>query len=371
MSLNILYNKYNQKYISWVVNNLYHFRKIKGEIMDQIQQTVKKYILWHKEKGGEPPAFDTAKYKNYNVFLKYLNLPYFTFLENQYFYKKETIRIVVDQITECDKIYHNEKRQEMVHRHEFFELFYVYSGKCISTIDDVPVEFHQGDIGLYSPKAIHCMKTPDDGDVVINILIRKNLFDQTFLNMADDNDLITGFFMDALYNPNSNQKHVIFKREQTTIAPSIVIQMLYEYQKNDVFCQNILSAYLVCLLSDLARSYTNRLSHVPMHRNNLPITSLLSYINEHYQTLTLEELAEQFHYSTRTISNFIQRETGKTFRETLQNYRLVHACQYLSKTDISLNDLPELVGYSQRSTFERAFKEYFHCTPAQYRKNHQ
>ena len=34
--------------------------------------------------------------------------------------------------------------------------------------------------------------------------------------------------------------------------------------------------YLVCLLSDLARSYTNRLSHVPMHRNNLPITSLLS-----------------------------------------------------------------------------------------------
>ena len=40
--------------------------------------------------------------------------------------------------------------------------------------------FHQGDIGLYSPKAVHCMKTPDDGDVVINVLIRKNLFDQTF-----------------------------------------------------------------------------------------------------------------------------------------------------------------------------------------------
>ena len=129
--------------------------------------------------------------------------------------------------------------------------------------------------------------------------------------------------------------------------------------------------YLVCLLSDLARSYTNRLSHVPMHRNNLPITSLLSYINEHYQTLTLEELAEQFHYSTRTISNFIQRETGKSFRETLQNYRLIHACRYLTKTDISLNDLPELVGYSQRTAFERIFKKYFHCTPAQYRKNHQ
>ncbi|MBC5786649.1 AraC family transcriptional regulator [Clostridium facile] len=259
----------------------------------------------------------------------------------------------------------------MVHQHEFFELFYVYSGKCISTIDEVPVEFHQGDIGLYSPKAIHSMRTPDDGDVVINILIRKKLFEQTFLSMVDNNDLITGFFMDALYNPNSNQKHVVFKKEQTTIAPMIVIQMLYEYKKNDSFSQDILASYFSCLLSDLARSYTHKLSRTIMRRNNIDISILLTYINVHYQTITLEKLAEHFHYSSRSISDFILKETGRTFRETLQNYRLVHACQYLSKTDISLNDLPELVGYSQRSTFERAFKEYFHCTPAQYRKNHQ
>ena len=342
--------------------------------MEQIFKEVREYIAQNKNEYGPPVKFDFSKIDYGTImenFLQKNKVPYFIFSEKQYFLKHELIHISIDQITNRDLKYNLAGRQNMVHQHEFFELFYVYSGKCISTIDEVPVEFHQGDIGLYSPKAVHCMKTPDDGDVVINVLIRKNLFDQTFLNMADDNDLITGFFMDALCNPNSNQKHVIFKREQTTIAPSIIIQMLYEYKKNDVFCQNILSAYLVCLLSDLARSYTNRLSHVPMHRNNLPITSLLSYINEHYQTITLEELAEQFHYSTRTISNFIQRETGKTFRETLQNYRLVHACQYLSKTDISLNDLPELVGYSQRSTFERAFKEYFHCTPAQYRKNHQ
>lgn len=330
--------------------------------MDEIQKIVQQYVHRHKEWCGSPPKYNREK-QDYHETEQCLRNTYFTFSENKYFLSNEVIHISVDQIREWDVLYHTIKRQNIFHNHEFFELFYVYSGKCISTIDDVPMEFQKGDIGLYSPKAIHCMKTPDDGDVVINVLIRKNLFDQTFLNMADDNDLITGFFMDALYNPNSNQKHVVFKREQTTIAPSIVIQMLYEYQKNDMFCQNILSAYLVCLLSDLARSYTNRLSHVPMHRNNLPITSLLSYINEHYQTITLEELAEQFHYSTRTISNFIQRETGKTFRETLQNYRLIHACRYLTKTDISLNDLPELVGYSQRTAFERIFKKYFHAEP--------
>lgn len=342
--------------------------------MEQIFETVKEYIAQNRDECGSPVKFDFSKIDYGTIVEKFLQkskIPYFIFSEKQYFLEHELIHIGIDQITNRDLKYNLAGRQKMVHQHEFFELFYVYSGKCISTIDDVPVEFHQGDIGLYSPKAIHSMRTPDDGDVVINILIRKKLFEQTFLSMVDNNDLITGFFMDALYNPNSNQKHVVFYREQTTIAPMIVIQMLYEYKKNDSFSQDILASYFSCLLSDLARSYTHKLSRTTMHRNNIDVSVLLTYINLHYQTITLEKLAEHFHYSSRSISDFILRETGKTFRETLQNYRLVHACQYLSKTDISLNDLPELVGYSQRNTFERAFKKFFHCTPAEYRKNHQ
>ena len=336
--------------------------------MEQIFKEVREYIAQNKNEYGPPVKFDFSKIDYGTImenFLQKNKVPYFIFSEKQYFLKHELIHISIDQITNRDLKYNLAGRQNMVHQHEFFELFYVYSGKCISTIDEIPVEFHQGDIGLYSPKAIHSMRTPDDGDVVINILIRKKLFEQTFLSMVDNNDLITGFFMDALYNPNSNQKHVVFKKEQTTIAPMIVIQMLYEYKKNDSFSQDILASYFSCLLSDLARSYTHKLSRTIMRRNNIDISILLTYINVHYQTITLEKLAEHFHYSSRSISDFILKETGRTFRETLQNYRLVHACQYLSKTDISLNDLPELVGYSQRSTFERAFKEYFHCTPAQ------
>ena len=231
--------------------------------MEQIFKEVREYIAQNKNEYGPPVKFDFSKI-DYGIvmenFLQKNKVPYFIFSEKQYFLKHELIHISIDQITNRDLKYNLAGRQNMVHQHEFFELFYVYSGKCISTIDEVPVEFHQGDIGLYSPKAIHSMRTPDDGDVVINILIRKKLFEQTFLSMVDNNDLITGFFMDALYNPNSNQKHVVFKKEQTTIAPMIVIQMLYEYKKNDSFSQDILASYFSCLLSDLARSYTHKLS---------------------------------------------------------------------------------------------------------------
>lgn len=227
-------------------------------------------------------------------------------------------------------------------------------------------------MGIYSPKAIHCAQTPNDGDVIINIIVRKKLFDQAFINMSEDNDLITGFFIDALYNPKSNQKYVVFKKEQMTVSPWIVFLMLHEYQRNNMFSQKTLTSYLICLLSDLACCYTNRLPHTPLqHNSSIDISSLLSYINTNCQTVTIEKLAEEFHYSVRSISSFIQRETGKTFRQLLQSYRLQLACRYLTKTDIPLSDLSELVGYSQRSSFERSFREYFHVTPAQYRKTYR
>lgn len=337
--------------------------------MEQLLNQIQQYVDRHRT--SEFPFFSkTPPYHPQESVYK--GIRYHTFLESRYFHSDQTVLVGVEQITDFDKAYNLYGRQKDMHNHEFFELFYVYSGTCICTIEDTPVEFHQGDIGLYSPKAIHCVQTPNDGDVIINVLIRKKLFDQTFLSMAEDNDLITGFFIDALYNPNSNQKYVVFKKEQMTVSPWIVFLMLHEYQRDNIFSQKTLTSYLICLLSDLACCYTNRLPHTPMQRNSsIDISSLLSYINTNCQTVTIEKLAEEFHYSVRSISSFIQRETGKTFRQLLQSYRLQLACRYLTKTDIPLGDLSELVGYSHRSSFERSFREYFHVTPAQYRKTYQ
>ena len=337
--------------------------------MEQLLHKIQQYVVQHKKSDfpffSMTPPYDLKEYI-------YQGIHYHTFLEDRCFITDQVIIVAVEQITEFDKKHNLSYRQKDMHNHEFFELIYVYSGKCICTIENMSIEFNQGDVVLHSPKAIHCVQTPNDGDVIINILVRKKLFDQTFLNMADDNDLITGFFMDALYNPNSSQKYIAFKKEQMTIAPIIIFLMLYEYQENKIFCQKILPSYFLCLLSDMARCYTNTISHTLLPRNSdIDISSLLSYINTNCQTVTIKKLADHFHYSIRTISNFIQNEAGKTFRQILQSYRLQRSCKYLIETDIPVEHISELVGYSQRSTFERAFKEYFHCTPAQYRKNHQ
>lgn len=341
--------------------------------MDAILETVSGYIDMHRQ--GILPSQNRPYSKKRMIFDPtpscFRGIEYFTFLEDRFFEVDEQIHLDIDQITEKDKLHNTYFRQKIMHNHEFFEIFYVYSGRCISTINDQPQEFAQGDICFYTPQAIHCMQTPEEGDVVINLLIRKTLFDETFLTFVNNNDLVTGFFIESLYNSNSEQRHVVFHRDQATIARPIILQMFYESIRHDSFSQDILRSYLVCLLSDLARSYTRSLADVPsLSGKQLDIREVVSYISRHYQTLTIQKLAETFGYSVRSMSGFIHSKTGKNFRETLRSFRLRGACRLLTSPDIPLEEIPYQVGYAQRSSFERAFKENFHMTPSEYRKKY-
>lgn len=342
--------------------------------MDPVLETVNQYIDRHRR--GVLPSQNRPRTPEDSIrdprpkFSQ--GIRYFTFLEDRCFGIDEQIHLTIDQITEVDKARHILVRQKLMHNHEFFEIFYVYSGRCISTINGEDREFSEGDICLYTPNAIHCMQTPEEGDVVINLLIRKSLFDETFLNLVRNNDLVTGFFIDSLYNTNSRQRHIVFHKNQATIARPIILQMFYEQLKHDGFSQNILRSYLVCLFSDLARSYTQSLTEAPaLNGKQLDMKEVISYIERHYKTLTIEELAAAFGYSVRSMSGFICSKTGKTFRDTIKSFRLRNASRLLCETDLPLDAIAFEVGYTQRCSLERAFKNNFHISPAEYRRRYR
>ncbi|NMM65209.1 helix-turn-helix transcriptional regulator [Clostridium sp. P21] len=55
----------------------------------------------------------------------------------------------------------------------------------------------------------------------------------------------------------------------------------------------------------------------------------------------------------------------------LQNIKLKQACFYLSKTNLSVQEIIEKVGYSGSSHFYHIFKKNFTLTPNEYRKQVQ
>lgn len=102
---------------------------------------------------------------------------------------------------------------------------------------------------------------------------------------------------------------------------------------------------------------------------SLLIQKALEYIREYYdQGITLEEIAERLHVTEEYLSGQFRKETGRTFTETIRKYRIENVKKLLTTTTYKLNQIAEMVGYSDPKYMSRVFKEETGILPLEYRK---
>lgn len=83
--------------------------------------------------------------------------------------------------------------------------------------------------------------------------------------------------------------------------------------------------------------------------------------------LTLTDVAEAFGVSERNL-RFVFTEAGTSFRELYKEVRLTYACRALKRTDNPVEQVALHAGFSEPSTFSRAFKQWSGLTPNQFRE---
>lgn len=81
---------------------------------------------------------------------------------------------------------------------------------------------------------------------------------------------------------------------------------------------------------------------------------------------TAEGIARELHMSVRTLHRSLRQE-GATFRELLSRLRHEQAVRFLANPSISISEVAFLLGFSEVSSFYRAFKNWTGTTPADYR----
>jgi AraC-like DNA-binding protein len=80
-----------------------------------------------------------------------------------------------------------------------------------------------------------------------------------------------------------------------------------------------------------------------------------------------DEVAKRFGMSRRTMTRHLARE-GVNFRELLEEVRRHGALRYLETTDVPLTGLATLLGYTETSSFCRAFMRWRGQSPLAYRR---
>jgi two-component system response regulator YesN len=85
------------------------------------------------------------------------------------------------------------------------------------------------------------------------------------------------------------------------------------------------------------------------------------------EQITLKGLAAQYNVSVSTITQTFQRKAGVSFHKYLTECRVRRAVE-LMEEGIPLEEVGRQVGYSDHSSFYRAFVQCMGSSPREYRK---
>ena len=256
-------------------------------------------------------------------------------------------------------------RQELFHRHDFFYFNFTYQGEydSISYKYDNRITIREGELYAGQPFAGHALRVHDDKETtIIGVLIQRETFFRTFLPMLSSNTRLFHFLLDPATNEFS-EEFIHFKIEDDCNIRTLLEMMVIEYANKQEDTQVVLKSLALSFLLQVARQFVQTTRTSAAENTS---EKILQYMSEHFDTVTLKDIAKHFSYHPNYISTLLHRELGKSFSEILLEQRMERAVILLKGTSLSIEEIAMLLGYSNSSNFYKAFREYFQYSPREY-----
>lgn len=264
-------------------------------------------------------------------------------------------------------IKHYRYNPEFIHKHEFFQIIYVHSGTCIHYVNGEDLKLTKGDLFILSPNISHSLKV-FDGTIVLSICICQNTFNDYFSEFLKSDNILSSFFLNALYT-KKYENYIIFHIDKDENLKSLILKMLFEQFNNKKYSKKIISSLLLIFFQYLIQDHENnyQVSSITI-KNNKTINEILVYIQKNYESLTLNDLADKFHFSNSYLSKQLKKCTGSNFSQIIKYIKLRKSCDLLKFTNMNIYQISTEVGYSSEEHFIRTFRKEFNMSPTQYRR---
>ena len=102
--------------------------------------------------------------------------------------------------------------------------------------------------------------------------------------------------------------------------------------------------------------------------NEQAMEILMDMAENFREGISLNSLAQKYHYSVAYLSRMIKKETGFSFSEILNSIRLAMAAEMLQKDQGKISRAGEQAGFRDQKYFSQVFKKAFGMSPGEFRK---
>jgi len=99
------------------------------------------------------------------------------------------------------------------------------------------------------------------------------------------------------------------------------------------------------------------------------LDKVFQYVDKYYQTnIDLESISKVAGFSKYYFTRFFKENTGVTFIDYLNNFRITKAEWHLMEEKDSITEVAYKAGFNSVKTFNRVFKKSKGCAPMEYRR---
>lgn len=283
-----------------------------------------------------------------------------------------------EMIVDCDKLLQKGKLIQVrphtrfvrfpEHRHNYIEVIYMCQGTTTHIINGKEILLREGELLFLNQNAVQEILPAGKDDIAVNFIVLPEFFDTAFNMISKEENMLKTFLVDALCGKDGETSYLHFHVADIlpvqNLVENIVWTIFYDSSNKRSCTQITMGLLFLQLVNYMDKMETGR------NRFDTEITAaVLSYIDEHYRSGTLSELAEQMNTDIYWLSREIKKRTGKTYKELLQEKRMQQAVWLLSNSAVSVSDIIESVGYDNTSYFYRKFREKYGMSPKEYRVN--
>lgn len=265
-------------------------------------------------------------------------------------------------------IYHFEASiwTHSVHKHTYFEIIFILKGRGVHRINDNVFPYAEGDVFLLGPEDFHHFEIQELTEfsfVRFNESIHKEY--------PQDKDRPWQPIIRALLATSSKSRGtlVVDKVEKQKLH-----QLLYvletEFTQDDlpyyeIIRDNLMRSILVLLARNLIRDAPVK----PLLKDS--VEAILLYIKQHIYTpekLTIEHLAEVFHYAPSYISLLFKNQTGEPIKQYIIKHKIKLIETRLLYSQSTLKEVVDEFGFIDESHLCKQFRKYTGTTPTKFRK---